>query len=199
MTKLPDQFTYFLQMHCTVPINDWKPFEDIFEFKKLYKGEFFVKLGDEIDLIGILTRGLFRSFVIDEEGIEKTVSFAPEGRAFANEAFIFENKPSQLNYQALEDCELFQTRYSLIEKQLDQNLAFGQIFRNLLAVNFMEKTRREIEFVQFNATGRLVSLKNRLNIDLNRLPKAHLASYLGITPQSLSRIFKQLRKEEDKE
>ena len=55
------------------------------------------------------------------------------------------------------------------------------------------KTKREIEFVQFNAKERLQKFASNKRIDIQRIPKTYLASYLGIQPPSLSRLFRELK------
>jgi CRP-like cAMP-binding protein len=169
-------------------------FGKLFTHRKLFKGDFFLRSGDKLDEVGVVSKGLFRSFIIDKDNNERTISFASEGSIMANDHFIFEKSPGELSYQALEDSELFVVHYNEVVRLLDENKEMNQIYRSLFAKYFMIKTRRETEFIQYNATERLKNLKNSLNVEVSRLPKTHLASYLGITPQSLSRILAQLKK-----
>jgi CRP-like cAMP-binding protein len=180
-------------MHCDIPIHNWKLFEDIASYKKFYKGQHFLRRGDQSDEIGIVSEGLFRTYVLDNDENERTISFSPEGSIMANDHFIFEKSSAVLNYQALEDSSLYVFKYQDVVHLIDEHREVNQVFRNMVAVNFMIKTRREIEFIQFNATQRLRNLKMSINVDPARIPKADLASYLGITPQSLSRILAQLK------
>ncbi len=70
---------------------------------------------------------------------------------------------------------------------------WNNIYREVLLRNYIFKTKREIEFVQFNAKQRLNKFMTNKRIDICRIPKLHLASYLGIQPPSLSRLLKELR------
>jgi CRP-like cAMP-binding protein len=181
-------------MHCDVPIDNWSIFEDIVTYRKMVKGDYFLRRGDKSDDVAIVSKGLFRSYIIDVNNNERTISFGAEGNIMANDHYIFEKTRAELSYHALEDSELYIFKYEDIVRQIDEHREINHIFRNMMAKYFMIKTRREIEFIQFNATQRLKNLKFSLNVEPSRLPKSHLASYLGITPQSLSRILSQLKK-----
>ena len=65
--------------------------------------------------------------------------------------------------------------------------------------NYIFKTKREIEFVQFNAKQRLNKFFNNKRIDINRIPKTYLASYLGIQPPSLSRLLREIKNDSTEE
>jgi hypothetical protein len=67
------------------------------------------------------------------------------------------------------------------------------IYREVLLGNHMYKTRREIEFVQFNAKERLNFFMNNKRIDVRRIPKTFLASYFGIQPPPLSRLLREIK------
>lgn len=193
--ELSNQFKFFLQMYCPLEITDWSIFDGMFETYQIKKGQTFIKAGDQTDYLGIVNKGLFASYLIDKNGKKKTTSFTPEGDILANEVYIFARKTAYQTSEALEDSELYVTRFSRIEALLNTSIEVNHIYRNLLQKVFIRKYHREATFIQLNATERLINLKEDLNTELNRIPKSHLASYLGIIPQTFSRLLSTLREQ----
>jgi CRP-like cAMP-binding protein len=195
--ELTDLFKNYLQRYCNIAITSWDVFEQIFTVKHVRKGEHFMSEGSKTDEIAVVSKGLFRNYVASEDGLEKTITFAAEGNVLANDHFIFAGKKAKFNYQAIEHSELYVVKYSELVRLLDQDIRLNQIYRNILQEYLMVKSERLIDFLLRDATERLDLFLERSNINPRRLPKGYLASYLGITPQSLSRIF-TLNKDSDK-
>ena len=100
-----------------------------------------------------------------------------------------------ISVQAIEDSEIYTMEYEKFTNLINTHSVWYDIYHEVLLRNYMYKTKREIEFVQFNAKERLRTFQNNKRIDINRIPKTYLASYLGIQPPSLSRLLREIKEE----
>jgi CRP-like cAMP-binding protein len=194
MSLIHEQSKVFLQSLINTKIDQWEELEKIMTVRKIKKGDHFFQHFEQCDEIAIVTSGLFRIYLTDQEGEEKTYSFIPEN-AFILDFFLSwrENSSTMVSVQALEDSELYTIKHSKFEELIDSHKIWHEIYREILLRNYIFKTKREIEFVQFNAKERLTKFLNNKRIDISRIPKTYLASYLGIQPPSLSRLLRELK------
>jgi CRP-like cAMP-binding protein len=173
------------------PHVDIAPFESIFKKVKYKKKEFFIREYDESNKIALVDSGIMRIYLLNKKGEEKTHSFIAEGGFTLNHFWIYEKTPSPVNIQAIEDTVLFETTSEKVEELLRNHRPFEELYRNIMIQNWMFKLKREMFFVTYDASERLEHLDEFPFVDVNRIPKGHLATYLGIKPQSLSRLIKK--------
>ena len=194
MTELEEHLKVFFQTLVQSPILEWNPLEFILTKKDVKKGEHFFQHFDESNEVAIVSKGLFRIYLIDSEGEEKTFSFIPE-RGFILDFFLSSDKsPSMVSVQALEDSVIYTAKYTNFIALMKEYPIWNEVYREVLVRTYMRKSKREIEFVLYNAKQRLEQCLKSSYIDMNRIPKTYLASYLGIAPPSLSRLLRD-RKE----
>lgn len=197
MTELEEHLKIFFQTLVQSPIHDWNPLEFILTKKEIKKGEHFFQHFDNTNDIAIVSSGLFRIYLIDNEGEEKTFSFIPE-RGFILDFFFSSNRsPSMVSVQALEDSIIYTTKYTNFIALMKEHPIWNEVYREVLTRNYMRKSKREIEFVLYNAKERLEQCLKSSYIDVNRIPKTYLASYLGIAPPSLSRLLRDRKEEQN--
>lgn len=196
MVEVEKHVKEFMQALTHVSITDWSPLESLLEKRTIKKNAHFFEHFDLCDDVAIISRGLFRIYLIDQEGEEKTFSFIPE-KSFILDFFLSGNENdhhrAMISVQALEESEIYTIKYKDFLELMNNNRAYQEIYREVLLRNYIFKTKREIEFVQFNAKERLQKFMNNKRIDIARIPKAYLASYLGIQPPSLSRLFREIK------
>lgn len=175
------------------PVESWEALESKLTLKKLRKGEHFFQHFDSCDEVAIVGKGLFRFYLIDQEGEEKTYSFIQE-KGFILDFFLtWENSPSMVSCQAIEDSEIYTIKYDAFLQLMQRESVWSEVYREALRRNYMSKTAREIEFVLHNAKARLKRAMESKHLDVTRVPKTYLASYLGIAPPSLSRLLREMR------
>jgi CRP-like cAMP-binding protein len=194
MAQIHNHLRDYLQSLTKTPITNWESIESLMTLKKLKKGEHFFQHFDHCEDIGIVSSGLLRIYLTDHEGEEKTFSFIPEN-SFILDFFLSweENSKTMVSVQALEDCEVYTIKYSNFLELMNTDRIWHDVYREVLLRNYMFKTKREIQFVQFNAKERLKMFMENKRIDINRIPKTFLASYLGIQPPSLSRLLREIK------
>lgn len=193
MITLEQEIKGFLQGLVSTPVTDWSDLENILTKREVKKGEHFFQNYERCDEVAIVSKGLFRIYLTDSEGEERTFSFISE-RGFILDFFLtWEKSPSMISVQAIEDSEIYVTRYPKLVLIMKKNLIWNEIYREILVRTYMSKTKREIEFVRYNAKERLLKYMGSNSINISRIPKTFLASYLGIAPPSLSRLLREIK------
>ena len=194
MTELNTGIREYIQAISKSEIRDWSSIESLMTLKKIKKGDHFFQHFDHCDEVAIVSSGLFRIYLTDREGEEKTFSFIPE-KSFILDFFLSwqDNSKMMVSVQALENSEIYTLKYQRFLDYMDTDRQWYDVYREVLLRNYMFKTKREIEFVQFNAKERLMKFMNNKRIDIARIPKTYLASFLGIQPPSLSRLLREIK------
>lgn len=186
---------YIQSLVPSTPISNWEEMDTLLIKKFIKKGDHFFQHFDKCEDVAFISRGLFRIYLINHEGEEKTFSFIPE-YCFILDFFLSNEQrhnSTMISVQAIEDSEIYVINYKRLLYIMKQSTVWSAIYRETLLRNYILKTEREIEFVMYNAKERLNKVMSSNNIDINRIPKSHLASYLGIAPPSLSRLLRELK------
>ncbi len=194
MTQIHGHLKDHLQSLVNFKIDSWDSFESLVSLKQLKKGEHFFQHFEHCDEVALVSSGLFRIYLTDHDGEEKTFSFIPE-RSFILDFFLSweENTNIMVSVQALEDSEIYTFKYDKFQDLINTDRNWQCMYREVLLRNYIFKTKREIQFVQYNAKERLKMFMNNKRIDVNRIPKTYLASFLGIQPPSLSRLLREIK------
>lgn len=194
MAQLQAHIKDYLQSLTTEKIEDWESLESLMTFKNLKKGDHFFQHFDHCDEVAIVSSGIFRIYLTDHEGEEKTFSFIPE-RSFILDFFLSweKNSKTMVSVQALEESDIYTIKYKNFIELMSSHKIWHDIYREVLLRNYIFKTKREIQFVQFNAKQRLHMFMENHRMDVSRIPKTFLASYLGIQPPSLSRLLRDFK------
>jgi CRP/FNR family transcriptional regulator, anaerobic regulatory protein len=157
-----------------------------------YKNEMILEKGKVCKNLYFIDNGLARGFFIDDDGKDITNWFAPEGTlATSTYSFISQN-PSFENIVALEDCKMQtisrKTLYDLYDKFPEMN----EMGRKLIEIYYLELEER-VNALQFQtAKQRYEKFVKQDGYLLQRTSLGHIASYLGITQETLSRIRNQI-------
>lgn len=162
--------------------------------QKVKKGQVLVKTGQHATHAYYVVKGCLRSFMVDQKGREHIYQFAPEDWIISDLEF-FKNKGSAfLNIDAIEDSELkiipmdaFYGIASHEPKVIEE--AFLKFQNRMYALQ-----KRIIELLAYTAEDRYKQFIQTYPKLSNRVPLKMIASYLGITPESLSRVRKELVK-----
>jgi CRP-like cAMP-binding protein len=160
---------------------------------RLAKNEYFLMAGDVPEYIGFVRSGLLRLFYIDIDGVEANKHFCLENTLAISYSAFLQRAESRFYIQALEDTELLAIDHQAYRDLLDGHICWQTVARKLAEMLFILKEKREFEFLLNDAQTRYQQfLKDYPGLE-NRLSQYHIASYVGITPESLSRIRSNLR------
>lgn len=144
----------------------------------------------------LLLSGIIRGYYLDADGNDVTYTFLFEGTAYGS-GFLTTDKPQVCSFEALEDCVAAEINNKALLEQLrtDKNLML--VYIHMLEEALKRKILRETSLVTKTATERYLDLKKEFPAIEKRVSQTHIASYLGISPVSLSRIRRVLREENE--
>ena len=158
------------------------------------KGEFLSTWHNPFLDIGFLISGLFRGFVLDENGEEHTDCIPKTYLDPLTTKPDFQN-PLPINYQALEDSTIFVIPMDLAIQITQENPAIMQAINEIIIQSFNQHWQIKQVLYQLKGIDKYRWFLENHGDLINRRPLEHIASYLGITPVSLSRFRKQIREE----
>lgn len=165
----------------------------LFQIHTLRKGEFFIRAGDVPQVIGFTISGILRLYYMDTDGNEFTKSFCAENSFVAAYSALLLKQPSRLFIQALEDVKLLIADYSAYRSLSNLYPGLQQLSCKIAEYLFIKKEQRESSLLLDDAKTRYLSFLEAYPGLEARLKQHYIASYLGITPVSLSRIRTQLK------
>jgi CRP-like cAMP-binding protein len=162
-----------------------------FSPKKLRKKEFLLQEGEICKTIAFVASGALRLYSTDTKGHEHVMQFALENWWITDRKSLMNSTPSEFNIEALEESEvLLITREGMseIEKTVP---AFLYMIQGVQQNNFIAVQSRVHAAISFTAEEKYNSFMKSYPDIFLRVPLHMIASYLGITPETLSRIRKQ--------
>jgi CRP-like cAMP-binding protein len=163
----------------------------LFKPKTYKKGDFFLAEGQICKHAGFVSKGLLR-YYINNDGEDKTYDFAQENNFVCNYESFLPQTPSTKIIQALEDCEILQISFSdlqLFYKSVSGAERFGRV---VIEQVFLQTLQDLSSFYTDTAELRYENFLKRHPGLLQRISQYHVASYVGVKPQSLSRIRKRI-------
>jgi len=137
-------------------------------------------------------KGLLRTYAVDQKGTEHILQFAFEGWWVADLASFLRREPSSLNIEAMEDCELLLITWNSWEVLLAKLPVFEKFFRILTQNSLIVTQKRLISHMSETAEEKYLNFMNDHPGCMQRVSQRMIASYLGITKETLSRIRSQI-------
>lgn len=181
-----------LQKRIVIPEGEFEKFLALWDFKKFNRNEFILQAGEVPKFSIFVLKGCLRQYIVNEKGEESIVYFAEE-RHFIGDLPSIRNKTiSNYNFQAIEECELLTISAENWEQAFikfpwwtEAHLTGYQKWAALLQNQITERHTLTGEERYLN----LLKSKSKL---FQRVPQHYIASYLGISPETLSRIRKKI-------
>lgn len=171
---------------------DWEIYKSKIKDRKFEKGESITKAGEVEGYLNFVLSGVGRGYVINKEGKEYTTQFCFAGDFISSYSSFINQTPSNLFVQALTPMTLA----SVSKKNLDWLYGIsknGEKMGRLSAEQqYVLKEEKEIMLISLSARERYEDLINKRPDLIQAIPQKHLASYLGVTPESFSRLKKEV-------
>ncbi|SHL15638.1 cAMP-binding domain of CRP or a regulatory subunit of cAMP-dependent protein kinases [Chitinophaga jiangningensis] len=180
---------------------DTAPLFIITRVLKLEEGEVYIREGDLSRKLAFIEKGIMRAYKEKPSGDEATLFLRWEGQLIASHDAIIQQQPSRFIYRAMEPVTLLEIDYDKMEQVLKDHPEFEPL-RNYFLMKMLAEALDGLEgFVFLSPEERYLRLVDSKWGVVNRVPDKYIASMLGVTPVSLSRIRKRLhargRKSED--
>jgi CRP-like cAMP-binding protein len=160
--------------------------------KKIRKRQYLLNAGDVCQYLAFVEKGLLRLFSIDDKAHEHVIQFAMEGWWATDMASFLSGDDAQYNIEALEDSELLLLSKASLDELMEKFPKMEHYFRLLMQNNIVAYQRRLTSSHSDTAEEKYRKLIKSYPDIINRSPQHDVASYLGITPETLSRIRKQI-------
>ena len=181
-------------MEAISPLNDeeWLAFADTFTVKKFRKKQAFIKEGKVPSEIGYLIKGSMR-YYYTKDGEEITTFFFFENSMVTVYNSFLKKTPSLVTVEAMEDCELWVFNYENMNRLYKKYPAFerfGRLIAEWLYCCMEERMSSLLLDKPETAYKKLLEQDKEI---IEKIPQRYIASYLGITPVSLSRIRKRIQ------
>ncbi|NGF57929.1 Crp/Fnr family transcriptional regulator [Parapedobacter sp. SGR-10] len=159
---------------------------------ELPKGSFLLQKGQIANEYYIMDSGLVRTYLYDFEGNDITTGFIGNVEVVIEVASIFQRVPTQEYMQCLTDCVLWKIDFDTFQELFHQIPAFREWGRAWMAFELYRSKMRAAEMITEPATKRYLRLIEDKPQIIQQAPLKHIASYLGVTDSSLSRIRKEI-------
>jgi CRP-like cAMP-binding protein len=169
-------------------------FEQIIPFfipKKLRKKQYFLQAGDVCRYTAFVSNGCMRSYTVDDGGKEFVMQFAAEEWWISDRGSFQNSTPSKFHIDALEDSELLLLSRSSMAELQDASPAFRRFMTVLLENRAIANEERVSGMLSQSAEQRYASFVEKYPSLVQRVPQHMIASFIGITPETLSRLRKQ--------
>ncbi|WP_437855285.1 Crp/Fnr family transcriptional regulator [Sorangium sp. So ce363] len=174
--------------YARVPEEEIRYFLGLTRRVRLDRGELMTRAGERPRDFGLVLSGLVRKFYVTPRGRDVTRGFAMEGELVGAYAALLGRCASQLSVQALEDSRVLVVEFEAFERLYDRHPSWNTLGRRVAEALFVEREQRAAELLTLSAEQRYEALLARSPALVERVPQYQIASYLGITPVSLSRI-----------
>jgi len=181
-----------IKEHISITDEEFEFCKTLFIPKKLRKRQYLLQEGDVCRYTSFVEKGMLRTFTVDEKGNEPILQFSFEGWWIADLYSFLTEEPSIYNVEALENCELLMITKPSWNTLLEKVPAFERYFRILIQNSLIATQRRLMSSLSETAEEKYTKLIENFPTCLQRLPQHMIASYLGITPETLSRIRGQM-------
>jgi len=174
--------------NITLTPEEKKTFTQILQYKKVKKGEILVNYGDISKQQYFVISGCLRNYTIDEYGKEHILMFAATDWWTSDLYSYVSGMPGENIIDALVDSEVFEICKDDMEKVLEQVPKFERFFRILFQNSIVNNNRRIKAVMSIPAEERYQQFIQKYPNIYKDIPLKHIASYLGISPEFLSKI-----------
>jgi len=191
MTVPDHKLIYYIQKWVDISEAEEKMILDAFEPIAIKKRKDLLAAGEVCRYVYFITSGAIRSYHVDEKGVEHIFQLRLENSWISDLESFFSRKPSNYYIESIEESTLLRISYERLEALYDEVPKLERYFRILFQRAYINALQRLNSTMWDTAEERYNEMIRENCTILQRVPQTYIASYLGITPESLSRIRKK--------
>jgi len=185
--------------HILINEDEWQHFQTLFTKRTFQKGEVISYAGEVMEKVYYLESGVARSVFTSDEGKEYVwhlyfnLPQSQKHNALMDDCVSYhEQSPSQLRFEALEDVVCYEVSWQTLEKLFESHMKWQKLGRLLVQQGYANAYKRTLSLMAMSASQRYVALLEAYPDIFSHVKAYEVAAYLGITPQSLSRLRQKL-------
>jgi CRP-like cAMP-binding protein len=165
----------------------WSDFASCIRQEQVSKKEFLLREGEVCDFIAFIGEGMVRFYYVDK-GDEKVTAFFFPGDFVSNYRSFLNRQPSDHYIEAMKDVVMYKVTKNDLHALYDKHPSIDRLGRLIAENLYLTVTKRLDSFLYSTPEERYKELQDRNSILLQQVPQYMLASYLGVKPETLSRI-----------
>ena len=178
---------HFSEADIEILKNELKP-------KKIRKKQYLLQEGDVCKFMAFVERGALRSYTVDEKGSEHIIQFALEGWTISDLYSFLTGEPATYNIDAVEDSELVLISKAAHEKLLETLPKYESYMRIQLTGAYIAMQKRLTSIISLPLEERYAGFTATYPQIVQRFPQHMIASYMGLTPETLSRVRRKMNR-----
>ena len=183
----------YFEERSPIPDSEWTAFAPGLLYKSVGKGKRWQEIGDSASGVGYVISGLFRAFYITLDGSDSTRYFRTGHSLIGAYSEALSGTPSNIAIEALDDSELVVFQYENFKKGYGRHPCWDVIARKVAEAHYIAYEKRGYQLLCLDAEERYRQFRADFPELAKILTQTQIASYLGITPVSLSRILGKKR------
>jgi len=160
--------------------------------RTLKRREFLLQEGQVCRYYGFVVSGCLRTYAVDNAGKEHNLQFAAENEWAVDISSFYSGKPGKLFIEAMEPSQLLLIEKTDVIEFYRRYAKFVRYFKVIFENKFVEMQNRVLQNISSTAEERYMAFLEQYPGLSNRIPSVHIASYLGVTPEFLSKVRKDL-------
>lgn len=183
-------FRKYISEKALLTDEEFKAIEAVSRDKKLRRRQYLLQEGDIWKLNAFVCKGLLRSYTVDSKATEHIMQFAPENHWTGDRESLMTGNPSRYNIDAIEDSELILIGKQDFDRLCKSIPALNDVVNTVLQKSFIVSQERIHANITYSAEEKYQNFLHRFPNIINRVPQHMIASYLGISAETLSRVRK---------
>ncbi|AOK92266.1 Crp/Fnr family transcriptional regulator [Paenibacillus polymyxa] len=176
--------------HASIIEQDWNRFVEQTCVKHIQQGTVLIETGEPVKHAYFCSEGLFRLFYTLADGREYNVGFSPEDDYVTSYGAMIQGELSTFSIEAMEDSVVIEIPYHVLMELMDTSHMWERFVRKSVERLYIRKEERERELLYLSAKERYHAFLLKYPGLDKRVAQYHIASYIGVSPVSLSRLLR---------
>ncbi len=186
-----DRIRQYIEQFIPITNHEWEEIIKGFQKKECVKGDIILSQGEECDFVAFVESGTLRLYHL-KDGNEKVTDFWFSGEFFSNYRSYLVSTPSTHFIECIQSCTLWIAKREYLLALYEKYPNIGKFGRQIAELKYMALAARLDSFLQDSPKERYLKVQSRAPKILQEIPQYMIASYLGISPESLSRLRKRI-------